>query len=103
MGGDKFAGFIIIKNFCNLLNDEWCVLREAGFPGSQPIVDMEISDDGSAYIFEEFIDPPGQGRVSDPSLWEIRLGVTCRFVPYPGDKQAGIRPVSLTRNNLRSE
>jgi hypothetical protein len=79
MGGDKFAGFIVIKNFCNLLNDEWCVLRQAGFPGSQPIVDMEISEDGSAYIFEEFIDPPGQGRVSDPSLWEIRLGVTYRF------------------------
>ncbi|MCU0989105.1 MAG: TonB-dependent receptor [Xanthomonadales bacterium] len=79
MGGDKFAGFIIIKNFCNLLNDEWCVLREAGFPGSQPIVDMEISEDGSAYIFEEFIDPPGQGRVSEPSLWEVRVGVTYRF------------------------
>jgi hypothetical protein len=79
MGGDKFAGFIVIKNFCNLLNDEWCVLRQAGFPGSQPIVDMEISEDGSAYIFEEFIDPPGQGRVSDPSLWEIRVGVTYRF------------------------
>ena len=77
--GDKFAGFIVIKNFCNLLNDEWCVLREAGFPRNQAIVDMEISDDGSQYIFEEFIDPPGQGRVSDPSLWEIRVGLTYRF------------------------
>lgn len=77
--GHKFAGFIIIKNLCNLLNDEWCVLREAGFPRNQAIVDMEISDDGSAYIFEEFIDPPGQGRVSDPSLWEIRVGLTYRF------------------------
>ncbi len=79
MGGDKFAGFVVIKNLCNLLNDEWCVLREAGFPGNQPVVDMEISEDGSAYIFEEFIDPPGQGRVSDPSLWEVRVGVTYRF------------------------
>ncbi|MGK2925565.1 MAG: TonB-dependent receptor [Lysobacterales bacterium] len=79
MGGDKFAGFIIFKNLCNLLNDEWCVLREAGFPRNQAIVDMEISDDGSYYIFEEFIDPPGQGRVSDPSLWEIRVGLTYRF------------------------
>jgi hypothetical protein len=79
MNGHKFAGFVVIRNFCNLLNDEWCVLREAGFPRRQAIVDMEISDDGSAYIFEEFIDPPGQGRVSDPSLWEIRVGVTYRF------------------------
>jgi hypothetical protein len=79
MDGHKFAGFIIIKNFCNLLNDEWCVLREAGFPRNQPVVDMELSDDGSAYIFEEFIEPAGQGRVSDPSLWEIRVGLTYRF------------------------
>jgi len=77
--GHKFAGFIVIKNLCNLLNDEWCVLREAGFPRNQAVVDMEISDDGSYYIFEEFIDPPGQGRVSDPSLWEVRIGVTYRF------------------------
>jgi len=77
--GHKFAGFIVIKNLCNLLNDEWCVLREAGFPRNQAIVDMEISEDGSQYIFEEFLDPPGQGRVSDPSLWEVRVGVTYRF------------------------
>jgi outer membrane receptor for ferrienterochelin and colicin len=77
--GHKFAGFIVIKNLCNLLNDEWCVLREAGFPRMQGIVDMDLSDDGSQYIYEEFLDPPGQGRVSDPSLWEIRVGLTYRF------------------------
>jgi len=77
--GHKLAGWVVIKNFCNLLNDEWCTLRQAGFPGNQPIVDMEISDDGRYYIYEEFIDPPGQGRVTDPSLWEIRVGLTYRF------------------------
>jgi len=75
--GHKFAGWIVIKNFCNLLNDEWCVLREAGFPRRQAIVDMEIED--GKYLFEEFIEPPGQGRVSDPSLWEVRVGLTYRF------------------------
>ena len=77
--GHKFAGFIIFKNLCNLLNSEWCVLREASFPRSQGIVDMEISEDGTQYIYEEFNEPQGQGRVSDPSLWEIRVGVTYRF------------------------
>jgi len=79
MDGHKFAGYIVIKNLCNLLNDEWCVLREAGFPRNQAIVNMKLSDDGSQYIYEEFLDPPGQGRVSDPSLWEILVGVTYRF------------------------
>jgi hypothetical protein len=75
----KFAGWIVIKNLCNLLNDEWCVLREASFPRAQSLVDMEISDDGTQYIYEEFIEPSGQGRVSQPSLWEIRIGLTYRF------------------------
>ena len=73
------AGWVVIKNLCNLINDEWCVLRQAGFPRAQPMVDMEISDDGRYYIYEEFIDPAGQGRVTDPSLWEIRVGLTYRF------------------------
>jgi hypothetical protein len=79
MDGHKFAGFIVFKNFCNLLNDEWCVLREAGFPRNQPVVNMRLSDDRTAYVFEEFIEPSGQGRISDPSLWEIRVGLTYRF------------------------
>jgi hypothetical protein len=75
----KFAGWITIRNLCNLINSEWCVLREASFPRAQGVVDMEISDDGTQYIYEEFIEPSGQGRVSDPSLWELRIGVTYRF------------------------
>jgi outer membrane receptor for ferrienterochelin and colicin len=77
--GHKFAGWIVIKNLCNLINDEWCVLREASFPRAQGIVDMEISEDGEQYIYEEFIEPAGQGRVTQPSLWEIRVGLTYRF------------------------
>jgi hypothetical protein len=77
--GHKFAGWITVKNLCNLINDEWCVLREASFPRAQGLVDMEISDDGGNYIYEQFIEPSGQGRVSDPSLWEVRIGVTYRF------------------------
>jgi len=77
--GHKFAGWIVFKNFCNLLNSEWCVLREASFPRRQAIVDVDLSEDGTQYIYEEFIEPPGQGRVTNPSLWEIRVGVTYRF------------------------
>jgi hypothetical protein len=75
--GHKLAGWIVINNLCNLLNDEWCVLKEASFPRRQAIVDMEIED--GRYVFEEFIEPSGQGRVTDPSLWEVRIGLTYRF------------------------
>jgi hypothetical protein len=75
----NFVGFITIKNLCNLINNEWCVLREAGFPRNQPIVEFDVSDDGSQYIYESFVEPSGQGRVTDPSAWEIRVGVSYRF------------------------
>jgi hypothetical protein len=77
--GHKFAAWFTIKNLCNMINNEWCVLKEASFPRTQGLVDMEISDDGTQYIYEEFIEPSGQGRVSEPSLWDIRIGLTYRF------------------------
>lgn len=75
----KFAGWITIKNLCNLINDEWCVLEEASFPRSQGIVDMEIVDDGAQYIYQAYVEPSGQGRVSQPSSWEIVVGLSYRF------------------------
>lgn len=77
--GHKLSGWIVVKNFCNLINDEWCNLRQVSFPRRQGIVDMQISEDGKQYIYEEFIQPSGQGRVTDPSLWEVRVGLTYRF------------------------
>jgi hypothetical protein len=77
--GHKIAGYLVFKNLCNLLNDEWCVLREASFPRRQAVIDAEISDDGTQYIFEDFLDPPGQGRITDPSLWEILIGIRYTF------------------------
>ncbi len=78
-GSDKFLAFVTVKNLCNLINSEWCVLYEAGFPRTQSIVDMDVTDDGSQYIFQEYIEAPGQGRVTDASLWEIRIGLSYRF------------------------
>ncbi len=75
----KFAAWIVVKNLCNLINDDWCVLKEASFPRAQGLVDMEISEDGTQYIYEEFIEPSGQGRITQASLWEIRIGLTYRF------------------------
>jgi hypothetical protein len=75
----KFAAWFVVKNLCNLINNEWCVLREASFPRAQALVDMEISEDGTQYVYEQFVEPSGQGRVTDPSLWELRIGLTYRF------------------------
>lgn len=77
--GHKSSAWIQVKNFCNLLNDDWCVLREAGFPRTQPVVGVSLSGDGSQYVYQEFLQGTGQGRVTDPSTYEIRMGLTYRF------------------------
>lgn len=76
--GHNFAGFLIVKNLCNLINDEWCVLEETDFPLMRSIIDVDLTEDGSQYIYNEFF-AVSEGRVVDASLWEIRLGVTYRF------------------------
>jgi outer membrane receptor for ferrienterochelin and colicin len=77
--GHKSSAWVVIKNFCNLLDDNWCVLREASFPRTQPIVEASLSQDRSQYVFEEFLEGSGQGRVTDPSSYEIRVGFTYKF------------------------
>jgi hypothetical protein len=73
----SFSGFLVIRNLCNLINDDWCVLKEVGFPRRQAIVDMEIVDD--QYLFENFIAPVGETIVASPSLYEIRIGLRYEF------------------------
>ena len=53
-------------------------MKETGFPRVQPAVDASINDQNQ-YVFEEFIDPARQTRVTDASLWEVRLGVKYTF------------------------
>ncbi len=85
----RFAAFIFIENFGNLLNDDWGVLYEASFPRYQSVVefpntgppffnDAGINSQGQ-YLFNEFLLPDGQSRAADASLWELRFGITYRF------------------------
>ena len=76
--GHTSQAFLIIENFGNLLNDEWGVLYETSFPRSQPAVQASINEQGQ-YVYEAFLDPAGQTRVGDASLWNIRIGINYRF------------------------
>ncbi|MEE4174855.1 MAG: TonB-dependent receptor [Xanthomonadales bacterium] len=73
----RFAAFMVIRNFCNLVNDDWCTLKEVSFPRRQGIVDMEI--EGDQYLYEAFLPGAGETRVADPSLYEIRIGLRYDF------------------------
>lgn len=77
-GNDKFAAFVVIENLGNLLNDDWGVLREASFPLYQAVVDATLTADGQ-YQFNQFLQPNAQGRVTEASLWEARIGLRYSF------------------------
>jgi outer membrane receptor for ferrienterochelin and colicin len=61
------SGFIVIDNFTNLLNDEWGILREPGFPA---VCTVDVSGDRTGTC---------ESRVGDASRYEIRLGLRYEF------------------------
>ena len=74
--GHKASAFFVIKNFTNMLNDDWGVLRQGSFVGEN-IVNANINDAGQ-YVFERFNEPSTSFQ-RGPSLWEIRMGVKYSF------------------------
>ena len=82
----RVKAYFIIENFLNLLNDDWGVLYERSFPRNADIVDATLLDTAGTpadfsddqYLFREFF-PETQRRVTSPSLWAARLGITYRF------------------------
>ncbi len=61
----KASGFIVVDNFTNLLNDEWGVLREPGFPAVCAVDDFQAGD--------------CESRQGDASRYEIRFGLRYEF------------------------
>ncbi|MCP4326212.1 MAG: TonB-dependent receptor, partial [Alteromonadales bacterium] len=76
MPDHKGSAYLVIENFGNMLNDDWGVLKEGSF--LQGAVTATVTDDGK-YSYNEFNNPSPSSRVTDPSLWEIRLGVKYDF------------------------
>ncbi|MCZ4297189.1 TonB-dependent receptor [Henriciella marina] len=61
------SGFVVIDNFTNLLNDEWGVLRQRGFP-AQCTVDVTGQPTERC-----------ESRIGDASRYEIRFGLRYEF------------------------
>ena len=75
MLGHKASAFLAVENFGNMLNDEWGVLKEDNFLSNT--VTSSINDAGQ-YSYDKF-NNPSSSRVTELSLWEMRLGVKYDF------------------------
>lgn len=78
LSGHKTAAFVVIENLGNLLNDEWGIMNEAGFPQAARVVAASRLADGR-YQYNSFFTPGNVSRVVRPSLWEVRFGVRYNF------------------------
>ena len=74
--GHKASAYFVIENFGNMLNDDWGVLKEGSF--LQGAVESSITANGQ-YSYDSFTSPSSQSRVTDASLWEIRIGMKYDF------------------------
>ncbi len=74
--GHKTSAYLVIENFGNMLNDDWGVLKQGDY--LQGAITTSITDDGK-YSYDSFDNPTPQSRVTDASLWEIRVGVKYDF------------------------
>jgi hypothetical protein len=72
----KGSVFLVVENFGNMLNDDWGVLKEGDF--LQGAVKATITDNGQ-YSYDSFTSPTAESRVTDASLWEVRVGVKYDF------------------------
>ncbi|MEQ8558337.1 MAG: TonB-dependent receptor [Henriciella sp.] len=61
------SGFVVVDNLTNLLNDEWGVLRQAGFPRQCPVDVNGVPTQAC------------ESRIGDASRYEIRFGLRYEF------------------------
>lgn len=78
MPGHVGSAFITIENVGNLINEDWGVLTQAGFPQRQGVVDATINNNGQ-YVYRNFFNRNPESVVGSTSFWNVRLGVRYEF------------------------
>jgi hypothetical protein len=75
---DRTEAWITIENVGNLLNSDWGILREHGFPGNAELYDAYIQD--GKYVITDFNgDADSDSIVISPSLWQVHFGIKYKF------------------------
>jgi len=77
---DRTEAFVVVRNVGNLLNDEWGVLREHGFPGSAQLYGISGIDAQGRLVVNSFNPTVDLAQpINSASLWQVRLGVKYKF------------------------
>lgn len=74
--GARLEAYMDIENIGNLLNDEWGVIQQVGFPYFSRGVSGSILND--KFNYTEYKDWTGTG-FNNQSVWQVKLGVRYKF------------------------
>ncbi|MBX9460819.1 MAG: TonB-dependent receptor [Brevundimonas sp.] len=76
-GGARLEGYLDIENLGNLLNDEWGVIQQIGFPyTSNNVTATRTGDDFYTYTGFNTRSP---STFSAESVWQVKFGVRYKF------------------------
>jgi hypothetical protein len=75
-GGARISAYAVVENFGNMLNDEWGVLQQQGFPFYS--TDVEATNNGSFYTYNRLV-PDNANSFTGASVWQVKLGVRYKF------------------------
>ena len=74
--GARLEAYMDIENIGNLLNDEWGVVQQVGFPYfSRGVTGSMLND---KFNYSEYKDWTGSG-FNNQSVWQVKLGVRYKF------------------------
>lgn len=77
---DRTEAFVVIRNVGNLLNDDWGVLKEHGFPGNAQLYGISGIDAQGRLIVTSFSPTVDDASaINSASLWQVRLGLKYTF------------------------
>lgn len=76
--GHVASAFLTVENVGNLINEDWGVLTQAGFPQRVGVVDATINGAGQ-YEYRRFFNRTPESTVGGVSFWNVRMGLRYEF------------------------
>ena len=79
VAGHEAELYMVIRNLGNLLDSNYGVFREPGFPLMQRVARMSEIDDDGRYVYDRLYSPRGSSISPRGSVYEVKFGFYYRF------------------------
>ena len=77
--GARLEAYVDIENLGNLLNDEWGVIQQMGFPYFSRGVTGTVNRETNQFHYTGYRDWTANGNYNNQSVWQVKVGVRYKF------------------------